>query len=253
MSALSNNPPGANAPPGQTGILHRRAEILSRLLTILTTQPTLAGITTAVKHAVREGANADGVAFVLRDGDQCYYVDEDAMSPLWKGQRFPMASCVSGWAMTHRAAVIIPDVFADPRVPHEAYRQTFVKSMVMVPIRGVLPVGSIGAYWQVEHSADAGTVHWLQTVADALSPVMELTLAKEDPRHQSGATPPATGKGELIHLCAWTRRVLLDGIWVSFETFLKVRFGLQVTHTISPEAAEAMVQEVNRMVVPPKV
>lgn len=233
-------------------MLHRRAEILARLLTILTTKPTLAGITTAVKHAVRDGANADGVAFVLRDGDQCYYVDEEAMSPLWKGQRFPMASCVSGWAMTHRAAVIIPDVFADARVPHEAYRQTFVKSMVMVPIRGVLPVGSIGAYWQSEHKADADTVHWLQTVADALSPIMELTLAKEDPRLQSGGTAPVAGTGEMIHLCAWTRQVKLDGLWVSFETFLRVRFGLQVTHTISPEAADAMVQEVNRLSGPPR-
>ena len=39
---------------------------------------------------------ADGATFVLRDGDCCYYVDEDAISPLWKGQRFPLEACISG-------------------------------------------------------------------------------------------------------------------------------------------------------------
>ena len=40
-----------------------------------------------VRSAARRLARADGATFVLRDGDQCFYADEDAISPLWKGQR----------------------------------------------------------------------------------------------------------------------------------------------------------------------
>ena len=31
----------------------------------------------------------------LREGR---YADEDAIGKLWKGQRFPMSTCISGWA-----------------------------------------------------------------------------------------------------------------------------------------------------------
>src|SRR6185369_12150487 len=70
-----------------------------------------------VRTAARELTGADGASFVLRDGDLCYYADEDAIAPLWKGRRFPMAVCVSGWVMLHREGVAIEDVFTDPRVP----------------------------------------------------------------------------------------------------------------------------------------
>ena len=42
----------------------------------------------------------DGVTLVLRDNGRCHYVEEDAIGPLWKGQRFPLESCISGWVMT---------------------------------------------------------------------------------------------------------------------------------------------------------
>lgn len=233
-----------------TPILQRRAEILSELLTKLTTQRTLGDITNAVKLAVRNGAEAQGMAFVVRDGDQCFYLDEDAMAPLWKGQRFPISACVSGWAMMHRTPVVIPDVFADERVPQAAYRATFVKSMVMVPIRGLRSLGAIGAYWSRVHAPDAHTVSWLQTVADAISPVFDYSLAKED--HRAGPAADAGQERELVRVCAWTRQVEMDGVWVPFETFLRLRFGLAVTHTISEQATAAMMEELNRVAPLPK-
>ncbi len=241
---------GSADSPGPSALLLRRTEILAQLLTTLAAQRTLGDITTSVKRAVREGAAADGVAFVLRDGDECFYLDEDALAPLWKGQRFPMATCVSGWAMTHRTPVVIPDVFADQRVPHAAYRATFVKSMVMVPIRGLRSTGAIGAYWASNHTADAPTVSWLQTVADAVSPALDLSLAREE--YQPDPAPPADQPAPLLRVCAWTRQVELDGVWVPFETFLRVRFGLKVTHTISDQAASAMMEQVNQIAGPPK-
>ena len=90
---------------------------------------------------------ADGVTFVLRDGDLCFYVDEDAIAPLWRGQRFDMRQCISGWAMLHAEVVVIGDTSVDERIPQDAYRPTFVRSLVAVPMGSVDPVGTLGLYW----------------------------------------------------------------------------------------------------------
>ena len=111
----------------------------------------LLDVQVTVRTAARRLARAEGATFVLRDSDKCFYADEDAMSPLWKGQRFPITQCISGWAMLNDDVAIIPDITVDERVPHEAYRPTFVKSLVMVPVGSPKPLAAIGAYWARAH------------------------------------------------------------------------------------------------------
>jgi len=101
-----------------------------------------------VRDTARNVTSADGVTFVLRENTHCHYVEEDAIAPLWKGQRFPMTSCISGWAMLNRKTAVIPDIFADDRIPHDVYRKTFVKSLVMTPVGLDKPLAAIGAYWR---------------------------------------------------------------------------------------------------------
>lgn len=126
-----------------------------------------------VRHAARDLTGADGATFVLRDGDLCFYAEEDAISPLWKGHRFPMSDCISGWAMLNKEAAVIEDIYADPRIPQDAYRPTFVKSLAMVPIRTSAPVGAIGNYWAKPHRATEGEVKLLRALADLTSVTME--------------------------------------------------------------------------------
>ncbi|WP_243358392.1 GAF domain-containing sensor histidine kinase [Fundidesulfovibrio terrae] len=130
---------------------------------------TLERVMEIVRTAARALAWADGATFVLRDGDKCYYADEDAISPLWKGKRFPMEICISGWVMRNRHATVIEDVFADPRIPADVYRKTFVKSMAMVPIRTADPIGAIGVYWTEKRRPGEELVKVLQALADATS------------------------------------------------------------------------------------
>lgn len=134
---------------------------------------SLVEIQRIVRTAARELVGCDGATFILRDDDMCYYADEDAIAPLWKGSRFPMATCVSGWVMLNRAAAVIPDIDHDARIPHAAYRPTFVQSLVVVPIRKLDPVGAIGAYWAVERAAMPREVSLLQALADSTSIAME--------------------------------------------------------------------------------
>ncbi|MGD9618418.1 MAG: diguanylate cyclase [Mycolicibacterium sp.] len=126
-----------------------------------------------VRTAARELSGCDGATFVLRDNGKCYYADEDAIAPLWKGSRFPMEICISGWAMLNREAAVIPDIYVDSRIPHAAYRPTFVKSLVMVPIRTMDPVGAIGNYWANEHTPTTQEISLLQALADSTSVAME--------------------------------------------------------------------------------
>jgi GAF domain-containing protein len=124
-------------------------------------------VTKIVRTSARQLSGADGVTFVLRDGDRCYYADESAIGPLWKGKRFPLNTCISGWVMANHQAVAIPDIYADPRIPHAAYRPTFVKSLAMVPVREPDPIAAIGAYWAKRHLASRQELRILEVLADA--------------------------------------------------------------------------------------
>jgi signal transduction histidine kinase/ActR/RegA family two-component response regulator len=139
-------------------------------LSLVRTMPAIIDI---VRRAARKLVDADGATFVLRDGDKCHYVDEDAISPLWKGLRFPMETCISGWVMMHRRAAVIHDIYKDDRIPADAYRPTFVKSLAMVPIRTQSPLGAIGTYWARPYHPSLEQVALLSSLADATSLAME--------------------------------------------------------------------------------
>lgn len=146
---------------------------LVRAVTDLAAARDIVAVVDIVRHAARELVNADGATFVLRDREQCYYVDEDAIEPLWRGMRFPLEACISGWAMLNKEQVIIPDIYLDSRIPHDAYRPTFVQSLTMTPIRTSEPVGSIGTYWADAHVATPAEAEVLQALADSTAVALE--------------------------------------------------------------------------------
>lgn len=135
--------------------------------------PSLDILMTLVGVAARELTHADGATFVLKEGEQCFYAHENAVAPLWKGQRFPLHSCICGWAINHKQAAIIEDVYSDARIPVEAYAPTFVKSLTVVPMRQSSPVGVIGVYWAERHQPLAHEVELLQTLADTTATVLD--------------------------------------------------------------------------------
>ena len=149
---------------------------VERLITVvqdLSLARNLETIMAIVRVAARELTGADGATFVLRDGEFCFYADEDAILSLWKGQRFPLKTCIGGWTMRNRQPAIIPDIYGDDRIPFEAYCTTFVKSLGMVPIRTVDPIGAIGVYWATLHHPTATEVRLLQALADTTAVAIE--------------------------------------------------------------------------------
>lgn len=148
-------------------------ERLIEVIQELSLARTLNEVMAIVRTAARRLTNADGATFVLRDGLCCFYADEDAIGPLWKGKRFPLSACISGWAMLNKQSVALEDIYADPRIPADAYRPTFVKSLVMVPIRAAAPIGAIGTYWSQVKPHRPEDVRLLQALADSTSIAME--------------------------------------------------------------------------------
>jgi signal transduction histidine kinase len=143
------------------------SELLIEAVQRLSLSRDMPGIVEVVRHAARAIAGSDGASVILREGDRCHYVDEDAIGPLWKGRLFPMQDCISGWCMLHKQAVAIPDIYADTRIPVDAYRPTFVKSLLMVPIRSVAPIGAIGSYWADHREPSPEEIRLLCALADS--------------------------------------------------------------------------------------
>ena len=153
----------------QSGGMHLLIEVVQKL----SLARELQEIVDIVRVAARQLTGADGATFVLRDGDKCYYVDEDAISPLWKGQRFPLETCISGWAMLNSKSTVIPDIYKDARIPHAAYQPTFVHSLAMVPIRSSAPIGAIGNYWARQHTCTPEQLELLEALANTTAVAME--------------------------------------------------------------------------------
>jgi diguanylate cyclase (GGDEF)-like protein len=160
-------PSSREVPAGEAlNALAEAAQGLSRATAI-------ADVQRVIRTAARRLIAADGATLVLRDGDECFYADEDAIEPLWKGMRFPLGACISGWAMLHGEAVAIEDVYADDRIPHDAYRETFVRSLLMVPIVAREPLGAIGLYWAAHHRASESEIALLRALAASTAVALE--------------------------------------------------------------------------------
>ena len=160
--------PGEDSP--DQGLLSKLRPEAARLLRVvheLSFARDLPTVIASARSAARDLTGADGVTFVIRESNSCYSADEDGIAPLWKGKRFPLESCISGWVMTHNVPAVIPDVYNDSRVSPDAYRKTFVKSLAMVPVRAPEPLAAIGAYWATEHHATDYEVEALVLLADS--------------------------------------------------------------------------------------
>lgn len=179
---------------------------------------TLEEVLNVVRHAARELTGADGATFVLREDDVCFYADEDAIAPLWKGRRFPIQACISGWAMLNASPVTIEDIRLDARIPQEAYLSTFVRSLALVPIRIPDPVGAIGAYWAETHRATEGEVKLLGALADLTSVALEnVQLYAQLQARMQEAELAVSARDEFISIAAHELRTPLTALQLQLQ------------------------------------
>ena len=51
-------------------------------------------------------------------------------------------------------------------------------------------------------------------------------------------------QSQLQVVCAWTKRIRIEGKWMTFEEFLKDHLHFKLSHSISPEAVEQFAREI---------
>ena len=149
----------------------------------------------AILRATARGiAASDGIAVVLREAECCHYVAEDAIRPLWRGRRFPLEACISGWAMLNRRTVVVPDLERDPRVPVAAYAATAMRSLAIMPIGSPEPVAALGAYWCAYVEPDAETIARLEALAAAAGAAIVRIRHIRELAGFEGAAPASAGQ-----------------------------------------------------------
>ena len=195
------NPTKLPMVPAGTGDVETFVAAIRRLTRASCIEEVMAVSTGAARHLL----GADGITFVLRENELCHYADEDAISPLWKGKRFPMEACISGWCMLHKRPAAIENIYEDPRIPHDAYRPTFVRSLAMVPVERDEPIAAMGAYWARDKKISSEEVDLLQTMADAAALAIaniELRSEKRRPKapaeEATAVRAPPCAKGNRI-------------------------------------------------------
>jgi len=197
------------------------AEILIEGIVAMSETRSIGEIGPILCAAARDLSSADGSSFVMKEGDECVYVDENVPSPLFKGQRFPLHLCITGWCMRMKRDVVIEDIYVDERIPIEAYRQTFVRSLLVVPVGKADPLAAISAYWSTAHSPSAEEVRALQLLADAAElAIQDKVQGRESSdritrlkRQRSGlmraAQSPMVGQGDSLGMSRFVTEQLL--------------------------------------------
>lgn len=151
----------------------RAMEKLVKTAQELSMADSLEQITELVKIVARELSVADGVSFVLREMEQCFYADESTVSPLWKGKKFPLNECIAGWSMLNRCSITIEDIYQDERIKKQLYKNTFVRSLYVVPIKVTSPIGAIEFYWANPYKPTLEQIKLIQALVDITAITIE--------------------------------------------------------------------------------
>ncbi|PIO48737.1 MAG: hypothetical protein CMR00_03515 [[Chlorobium] sp. 445] len=76
----------------------------------------------------------------------------------------------------------------------------------------------------------------IQRCKQALASAKQPLMASDSHSSTSSTDSDSSSAMDIITICAWTGEVFYNGEWMRVEDFLRKRFGLQISHGISPKA-----------------
>jgi len=178
--AQGNDITGRKRAEEQLWHLNTQLHILIEAVKSLSEARNLESIEKIITGYARELSNAEAATIAYREGDFSFYAEEDSIQPLWKNNKFPINECIGGWVMTNSKAAMIKDIYKDERIPLANFENTFVKSLIMLPVKTPEAIAAIGCYWGKNYEPTEIEVQLLQTLADSAGrPIENIRLYKD--------------------------------------------------------------------------
>lgn len=163
----------------ETIFLNDRLQVLVAAIQELTEAHNLDGAMGVVKVYARRIAGPGSAVFVfLKEGDR-FFVNEELLEETWGEDERTYAMWLSNWVMSNRKPAVIEDLNNADWIPADIFRSPFIKSMAVMPMRAIDPVGVIGCYWQTNHHLTEIEHQLIQALADAAARTIENILLLE--------------------------------------------------------------------------
>jgi PAS domain S-box-containing protein len=177
-------------------------------------------------------ASADVIWVTHPDERRLLFVS-DAYERIWSRSSAPLFQDLASWLET-----IHPDdrERIEAGFPMRAHRGHSIHTY-----RIVRPDGSVRQIREqiFPHRASGGSI-WTVGIAADVTDQMESVRR----RTAQSLTSSDEVNDSSVRMCAWTRRFEVNGRWVPLDEFLWTRFGVRVTHGVSPEAIAALEREI---------
>jgi PAS domain S-box-containing protein len=178
-------------------------------------------------------ASADVIWVTHPDERRLLFVS-DAYERIWGRPSGPLFENLASWLET-----IHPEdrERIEAGFPSRAHRGPSIQTY-----RIVRPDGSVRHIREqvFPHRAGGGAVWTVGIAADVTEQIESVRQGAPLPLSNDGDSADSS-----VRMCAWTRRFEVNGRWVPLDEFLWTRFGVRVTHGVSPEAIAALEREID--------
>jgi GAF domain-containing protein len=163
-------------------------------------------------------------------------------------QKIARRASLSTQVVTSGETLVVEDARADARFA----RHTFVVGEPGIAFYAAAPLvtgegfrlGALGVLdYEPRTFSEADRVA-LEGFARTAVDLLDLRLCISKTLESLGNAFREGDADHLLTVCAWTRRVLVNGEWLTFEQFLSQKLGYAVTHGIHPDAMAEIIRDV---------
>ncbi|WP_101698244.1 HD domain-containing phosphohydrolase [Clostridium minihomine] len=141
-------------------------DYLIKIVQQLSATHDLPGVMKLVCHSACTLTGCRRAAFLLLGGESCHCATDQSVPVLCRRMCSSIDTLVGELVLKERQPILISNMENDSRIPSKLSKNTFLKSLAMLPIRPQDPIGIIGCYWTEPHSPTREQMRVLQALAD---------------------------------------------------------------------------------------
>ncbi|MCW3787459.1 PAS domain S-box protein [Plebeiibacterium sediminum] len=120
-----------------------------------------------ILNTARKLSNSDVVNYVVTENNFCNYIAENSNERILRGKKFPLDSSICGWSILKKTIIVIDDISQDNTVKQNEYKNTSLKSLIILPIGLDLPKAAIAICWKEKNIATSINLNLLQILTES--------------------------------------------------------------------------------------